>query len=427
MSSTFSFPGVRQRRSAAWHYHQRVGYRHRKLGYDGFPLRLEQIAYRENLYRCYLQLKCEGGQAPGVDGLRAADLTPSEAGELTGVLSTSLLEQTYRPHKVRKAPIPKASTDEFRILKLGVLTDRIVGKALHNAFSEFWERQFLPCSYGFRRGLRTWSLLADLELSRAQLNRSVVAIADIRKAFDNVPIDTVVALHRQALAELNQNHFTDEDKERTVALIDTVLRGHDKKRKIGIDQGGPYSPAALNVLLHHTLDVPLTRYARTKPLWHRYVDNLVYLCQRASEGRNVLRKVAKLLEPLGLTLKQEAEVVNLNAGDGVQLLGFTLRATGEQLSYGIAPTAYATLHERLSAVQLHHNPPAAARQTVMGWVDALGPAYENGDSATVLSIAAEHGFRELSPDDVQARWKESWTRWQTCRNRRATKRGHQAL
>src|SRR5262249_11766988 len=147
----------------------------------------------------------------------------------------------------------------------------------------------------------TWHRLADLEVRMRKYDRWVVAVADVRKAFDNVPISTVVELHTQALDRLKQKTFSAADKHRTVALVETVLRGRDEHKTRGIDQGGPFSPSALNVLFHYQLDVPITARVGTKPCWFRYADNLVCLGQNVSEGGQVLDRVSQLLQPLGPT------------------------------------------------------------------------------------------------------------------------------
>src|SRR5262245_50111684 len=97
-----------------------------------------------------------------------------------GVLSECILNATYRPQDVRRIAVPKPGTGEYRILKIGVLADRVVGKALHNAFTPLWEGRFLPCSYGFRPRRSTWTLLADLEVAMERQGRWVLGIADIR-------------------------------------------------------------------------------------------------------------------------------------------------------------------------------------------------------------------------------------------------------
>jgi RNA-directed DNA polymerase len=416
VSSSFPFRRPTPKRTAAWYYERRRRFRDRRLGYAGYPVRVDQIAERDHLYHFYLQLRSDGGPAAGVDGLHAADLSPSEAGDYMGVLSRCLRDGTYRPHPVRPVAVPKPGTDEYRLLKIGVLGDRVVGKALHNAFAPLWERRFLPCAYGFRPRRSTWTLLADLEVAMDRQDRWVLAVADIRKAFDHVPNTEVVKLHRQALDRVRQNNFSPTDRLRTVALVEHVLRGHDPTRTRGIDQGGPYSPTALNVLLHYTLDVPLVWHVGSKPpRYFRYADNLCYLGRSVTDGRQVLEKASQLLQPLGLTLKAGAEVVDLRTGGSAQLLGFTLRQVGGQIRYGIGPATWDNLKQHLGQAHATNYPPTAACLTVLGCVDSLGPAFESGVVTQVLSAAAQYGFREINPGDVQTRWQNSWERWQRVR------------
>ena len=97
-----------------------------------------------------------------------------------------------------------------------------------------------------------------------------------KSAFDNVPLAQVVECHRRAPGPVRQKHFTAADKVRTLDLVETVLRGHDANRQRGVDQGAPYSPLRLNVLLHSRHDVPLNELPGSLP-WFRYADNLAYL------------------------------------------------------------------------------------------------------------------------------------------------------
>src|SRR5262249_50116729 len=155
------------------------------------------------------------------------------------------------------------------------------------------------------------------------------------------------------------------------------------------------------VLLHHNLDVPLTKHVGTKPpRYFRYADNLCYLGRSVTEGWQVLEKVTQLLQPPGLSLKAGAEVVDLRTGSSAQLLGFTLRLEGGQIRYGVGPAAWDSLHQHLGQAHVTNDPPTAARVTVLGWVDSLGPAFESDAVTQVLSTAAQYGFREINPEDV---------------------------
>jgi hypothetical protein len=61
--------------------------------------------------------------------------------------------------------------------------------------------------------------------------------------------------------------------------IEVVLRGSDINRTVGIDQGNPYSSTALNVRLHHAIDLMQDQHP---PRYYRYADNVVYLCRDVS-------------------------------------------------------------------------------------------------------------------------------------------------
>ena len=187
-------------------------------------------------------------------------------------------------------------------------------------------------------------------------------------------------------------------------------------RQRGIDQGAPYSPFALNVLLHFRHDVPLNELPSSLP-WFRYADNLAYLAPGMSEGRQVLSRVAELLRPLGLQLKGKEDdgVRDLNMNE-TQLLGFTLTWNGESFDFTPSKSSLNHVRQHLGVAHVTPNPPATARKVILGWVEAMGPAFENGGVAEVLNIAAGCGFRELpSRKFVAARWKGSWQRWQACR------------
>src|SRR5262249_26983668 len=139
-----------------------------------------------------------------------------------------------------------------------------------------------------------------------------------------------------------------EERQRLLALVGTVLRGGEPRRVRGIDQGAPYSPTALNALLHDWLDVPLTATLSAPP-WFRYADNLVYATKGVPEGRHVLARIRHLLRPLGLALKGEDGVIDLAAGGEAQILGFTTRWQGERLVHGLGKQALDQLRRHLGS------------------------------------------------------------------------------
>jgi retron-type reverse transcriptase len=411
-------------RSAEWHFRQRQQRRAQSMGHAGYPLRVEQIAHSEHLFHCWKRLNSEGGKGAGIDGHTYADFSPGEVGQILGDLSRQAVGGNYFSERVRKVRIPKKpGSDAFRTLKIGTLCDRVLGSAVDHAFRGFWKARFLRWSYGFREGMSTWRLLAELEVAMQITGRRVLAIDDVKNAFDTVPIDRVVELHTQELKNLHQANFSHEEKRRTVALVEAVLRGHDRKRERGIDQGAPYSPTALNVLLHGHHDLKIKKEISKKLPWFRYADNLCYLARSVSEGRQALRKAIHLLEPLGMTLKGEDGVRDLSHGDEAHLLGFSLCWDGNALHLKTAPETFDQLKQRLDAVHATPSPPRAALEVARGWVEAYAPAFEDGDVSHVLDVMTERGFREnISLLLLKEWWQGAWERWQECRKARARHR-----
>jgi hypothetical protein len=56
------------------------------------------------------------------------------------------------------------------------------------------------------------------------------------------------------IADIMADHARYIQDESLLDLIGVVLRGNDLNKPVGIDQGSPYSPTALNVRLHHTIE-----------------------------------------------------------------------------------------------------------------------------------------------------------------------------
>lgn len=65
----------------------------------------------------------------------------------------------------------------------------------------YWETVFLPGSLGFRPNRNVWDLLCALEHLIKTQDRWVLATADIKRAFDSVNIDDVLAIHRHYITD----------------------------------------------------------------------------------------------------------------------------------------------------------------------------------------------------------------------------------
>jgi hypothetical protein len=389
-------------------YHVRRRFRRRRLAWLAGPAgtlpTVGQVADADYLIATYYDLKDRAGPAPGPDGVSYSDLGGREVADILRALSEAVLDGGYAPGPTRPVTIPKPRGG-FRTLRLANLLDRVLAAALHTALEPFWETVFLPMSMGFRPGRDTWRLLAELEATMVREGRWVLAADDIRKAFDSVVIGDVLADHAR--------HVQDES---LLSLVEVVLRGGDGKRQRGIDQGSPYSPTALNVRLHHALDLEADQ--GHKPF--RYADNLVFACRDVSEGHQALLQARQLLEQADLTLKgEDGPPRDLQRGETAQLLGFTLSQKDGALHLDLGQDAWARLEQALVKAHETDNPAATATSVVTSWVTSWGPAFESlrDDPLTrVLDTAADIGFREvISQTELTARWRDSWLRWTVLR------------
>jgi retron-type reverse transcriptase len=361
-------------------------------------LDLIHVAHHEHLLRTFKKMRSRSGRAPGPDRVTFEQIGPREAADICRGLSQLIQSGAYRPHPSRRHRIPKTSGNGFRELTIKDLFDRVVSAAIHERLAPLWEEIFLPCSYGFRPNRNITHLLHDLAAGMVAEDRWVLAIDDIRGAFDHVVLADLMRHHRRYL----------KDQE-LLKHIEIVIRGGDEPgRKIGIAQGDPYSPTALNVILHYALDSPCVGTNATPLL--RYADNLVFACRSVQEGQQALNDTRKHLARAHLALKgKDGDPVDLRGGHTAELLGYTLRYKSGRLRLGLGEDAWRELEQVLKAAHHKSNPPEAAQYAVEGWIDAHKLALQDKAShhtaERIYRTAAQCGLRELTT--VECTWGSS--------------------
>jgi len=359
------------------------------------------------LLTVFEEMKGEAGQAPGIDGLSYSDVGRIEMAGIFRQLAQAVKAGTYRPYPYRLIEIPKPDSNEKRPLKLRIIADRVLARAVHIAMLPYWERIFSPRSHAWRPNRGVWTLLAELKIFTEELDSWVLVIDDIRKAFDNVNI-----------ARLLEHHALHIPDAQLVGLLESIFKGHEPVKEVGIDQGSAYSPTALNVHLHHAHDLAMDQ---GRHLFLRYADNLTYVCRNMSESRQVLAHARELLATVGLALKGrdagagKGPFVDLQEGDRAQLLGFELSYEQNQLILDLHKSAWDQLRKNLEEAHEAEDPASTAQSMILGWIHAYGPAFENVDAKAIrrlLETATQLGFREIaSPDELRELWETSYREW----------------
>jgi hypothetical protein len=391
-------------RSSTWYVRERFRRRQRALRVvvpaAGAEPTVAQIADPDNLLRVFVELRARAGQAPGPDHVSYRMLGRREAPAVMRGLSRAVLAGEWRPAEGRKVPVPKVGGGT-RTLTVRGICERVVAAALAGAMTPLLEKEFLDMSWGFRPRRGTWGMLADMERVMAREGRWVLAVDDIRRAFDSINIDDVLGDYRR--------HVTGTE---LLSLIEVVLRGSEGKT-VGIDQGSGFSPLSLNLRMHYAHDLAFQGH---DPPARRYADNLVYLCVDVAEGDQALERAAQLLTKAGLALKgEDGPPKDLRHGEAVQLLGFTLSRRGERLHFGLGEHAWAKLRQGLEEAHQTKDPAGIARKVVIGWTSAYSPAFESVRKdflRRVLQTAAQLGFREIdTPLGLRGRCLAAWDNW----------------
>lgn len=344
---------------------------------------LGEFACPERLHSVFRILEAEGGHAPGKDGLTYEDFSRPEVFAALRRVCAAIREHRYCPHPTLLVEIPK---DENRVRKLRLLRiiDRVVAKSLQIAPNEYWCSQLPGIS------LNSWMIWAKMQRVMRERKAYVLATDDIHECFPHAPLNEVMQCHCR--------HITQPD---LLWLIETVIRGHKGPgNTIGLDQGSPYSPVAMELLLHTHLDLRLKALYRGIPLY-RYVDNLTFICNSEHEGNQILQAAEEILAELDFSLKcEERPPMDIrDANFDRKVLGLIPRWQNGQLTFSIPESAYDDLQTSFIETLESPNPAETARKVAIGKIESLGPALVNRVAPTVIdrviSIARNCGFTEL--------------------------------
>lgn len=281
------------------------------------------IAKMETLQEAYRIAKRNAG-APGIDGQTFEAIEAQGVEQFLRGIREDLLTRTYNPHATRPVEIPKGNR-QTRTLQIPCIRDRVVQGALKMILEAIFEADFCPNSYGFRP--KCSQHLALAEVRRSILRRMWIVIdVDLSKYFDTIR-------HHILLRKIARR-VQDPD---VMHLIKQIIKVNGR---IGVAQGGPFSPLAANIYLNEIdwyFDGIRQRTAQTGGQYeavnyHRFADDMVITVSAHHTKRGwaerALQRLQEQLEPLGVQLnKEKTKMVNLLTGESFGFLGFDLRYT----------------------------------------------------------------------------------------------------
>ena len=271
------------------------------------------------LYEAYRQAKKNGG-APGIDGQSFAEGEQAGVSAFLDSIRAELLAGTYQPQPHRQGDIPKAN-GKMRTLQIPSIRDRVVQGALTRIREAIFEADFCPHSYGFRPKRSPHQALAGVR--RSLLRRMTTVIdGDLSRTFDTIRHHVL----REKIAKRVQDP-------QVLHRVKQVIQGAGK---VGVPQGGPFSPLAAN-LYRNEVDGAFEAIRRKTAEGHdeavhdhRFADAMVITVSGHARQRGwadlALQRLQEYLEPLGVELNREkTRTVNVLKGEAFSFLGVDFR------------------------------------------------------------------------------------------------------
>jgi RNA-directed DNA polymerase len=273
----------------------------------------------EVLAEAYRQAKRNGG-APGIDGKTFEDV---DAAGLTAFLQSirdDLVAGTYKPQANRFVEIPKGD-GKTRMLQIPCIRDRVVQGALKWVLEAIFEADFCPNSYGFRPKRSPHRALAEVRRSILRRMNMVIDV-DLSKYFDTIRHDMLLERIARRVQDPQVLH-----------LIKVILK---TSGKIGVPQGGPFSPLAANIYLNEVdwyFDGIRRKTAEggyEAVNYHRFADDIVITVSghhtKRGWAERALQRLQEQIEPLGVKLNLEkTKMVDMYGGGTFGFLGFDFR------------------------------------------------------------------------------------------------------
>lgn len=206
-------------------------------------------------------------------------------------------------------------------MQIPSIRDRVVQGALKLILEAIFEADFCPNSYGFRPKRSPHQALAEVRRSVLRRMTTVVDV-DLSRYFDTIRHNILLEKIAKRIQDPQVMH-----------LVKQVIKAAGK---IGVPQGGPFSPLAANIYLNEldwffdTIRRKTAEGGYEAVNYHRFADDMVITVSGHSSKRRwaerALQRLKEQLEPLGVELNLEkTRMVNTLKGESFAFLGFDFR------------------------------------------------------------------------------------------------------
>lgn len=240
---------------------------------------------------------------------------------------------------IQRVWISKPGKQEKRPIGIPVIQDRAKQALAKLALEPEWEAIFEPNSYGFRPGRSAHDAIEAIFLGLPHDTPKWVFDADIRKCFDEIDHEALIA---------KTGTFPLMKKQITAWLKTGVMEGYANTSKTvsvystnkGTPQGGIISPLLANIALHG-LEIDLKEYVSKLPMKPyeaanrstsakikaltvvRYADDFVLIHRNKVILEMCIQETRKWLKTVGLEISEEKSAMR-DGRNGFLFLGFQI-------------------------------------------------------------------------------------------------------
>jgi len=282
----------------------------------------------ETLEEAYRIAKSNGG-APGIDGQKFEDIETAGRAAFLAAVREDLVTGRYKPKPNRRVEIPKGN-GKVRMLQIPSIRDRVVQGALKLILEAVFEADFCPNSYGFRPKRSPHGALAEVRRSVMRRMSTVIDV-DLSRYFDTIRHSVLLDKIAKRIQDPQVLH-----------LVKQIIKAGGK---VGVPQGGPFSPLAANIYLNEVdwfFDAIRRKTAEggyEAVNYHRFADDIVITVSghhtKRGWAERALQRLREQIAPLGVELNLEkTRMVNTLRGEAFGFLGFDLRRVRKQSGDG---------------------------------------------------------------------------------------------
>lgn len=253
---------------------------------------MEAVLSANNLRQAWEEVAGKKG-APGIDRVSIRGWRRNWEERLVN-LARAVRSGAYRPQRVRYFWVPKPGGG-YRRLAILTVNDRVLQRAVLRVVDEYFDRRFLGCSFGYRRGLGVQNAIRAI-LAERKAGRRWVVDADIEACFDSLDHELLLGFFQESLPEARLAH-----------LVRQWMRMDRPQAEAGrgVLQGAVISPLLCNLYLHR-LDQGLVG-AGFHPV--RYADDFCIFCESEQQAGQALDCAGKTLDKIRLRLEPEKTAI----------------------------------------------------------------------------------------------------------------------